>query len=190
MTAIDICNMALSALGHERRISALDATSKEASLCALWHGQARESVLGAAFWPGLARVTPEQDGEPEGAYWRYPAPACGRALRLEASAPDGSPADIVASDRGSLLLDTPRARFRFVADTEDPDLWPHRVREAVAAELAALIAYALTGQRTTAADARASAGAALSRARAEALNLTRRHGEPNRYAAARQEGAS
>ena len=190
MNTLDICNMAISALGHERTVSSLDATSKEASLCSLWHAQARQAVLGAAFWPGLSRVTPEQDGEPDGAFWRYPAPACGRAVRMEALAPDGGPADIAAGERGSLLLPIPRARFRYVPDTEDPDLWPHRVREAVVAELAALIAYALTGQRTTAADARASAGAALSRARAEALNLTRRHGEPNRYAAARLEGAS
>jgi hypothetical protein len=56
----------------------------------------------------------------------------------------------------------------------------------VAAELAALIAYALTGRAQTAADARASALDALARARAEAANLTRRHGEENRYAAARR----
>lgn len=186
MTAIDICNMALSALGHERTVAGLDEPGKEASLCRVWLDQARQSVLGAAWWPGLARVTPETDGAPDGAYFRYPAPACGQALRLEALAPDGGPADIAAADRGSLLLAIPRARFRYIADYEHPDGWPPGVRGAVAAELAALIAYALTGQRGTAADARARADAALARARAGAADLTRRHGEDNRYAAARR----
>lgn len=186
MTAIDICNMALSGLGHERTIASLDEPGKEASLCRVWLAQARQSVLGAAWWPGLARVTPETDGTPDGAYFRYPSPSCGQSLRLEALAPDGGPADIAAADRGSLLLALPRARFRYVTDHEHPDGWPPRVREAVAAELAALIAYALTGRAQTAADARASALDALARARAEAANLTRRHGEENRYAAARR----
>lgn len=190
MTLIDLCNMALSSLGSERTVSSLDDTGKEASLCSMWNAQARQSVLGAAFWAGLARVTPEQDGEPDGAYWRYPAPCCGRALRLEARTPDGREADIVATDRGSLLLDAPRASFRHMPDSEDPDAWPHRVREAAAAELAALIAYPLTGQRAVAADARALARDALSRAKAENGNLTRRHGEPNPYAAARNWGGA
>ena len=64
------------------------------------------------------------------------------------------------------------------------------MRDAVAAELAARVAYALTGQRNTAADAREAARGALSRARADAANLTRRHGERNRYADARLEGAT
>ncbi len=190
MTAIDICNMALSALGHERRISALDATSKEASLCALWHAAARQSVLGAAFWAGLARLSPEMDGEADGAFFRYPAPCRGRALRLEARAPDGAPADIAAQDGRSLLLGIPRASFRHMPDTEDPEEWTPAVRDAVAAELAARVAYALTGQRNTAADAREAARGALSRALADAANLTRRHGERNRYADARLEGAT
>lgn len=48
MTAIDICNMALSGLGHERTIASLDEPGKEASLCRVWLAQARQSVLGAA----------------------------------------------------------------------------------------------------------------------------------------------
>ncbi len=190
MTTLDICNMALSMLGHERRVTDLAAQTKEAALCSTWINAARQSVLGAAFWAGLARLSPEMDGEADGAFFRYPAPCRGRALRLEARAPDGSPADIAASDGRSLLLGIPRASFRTMPDCEDPEEWPPAVRDAVAAELAARVAYALTGQRNTAADAREAARGALSRARADAANLTRRHGERNRYADARLEGAT
>lgn len=190
MTILDICNMALSSLGHERRVTDLAAQTKEALLCSTWHAAARQSVLGAAFWAGLSRVTPEQDGEPDGASWRYPAPCRGAALRLEASAPDGTPADIVAADGLSLLLAVPRASFRFMPDSEDPEAWPHAVRDAVAAELAARVAWPLTGQRTAAAQAAETARDALSRARAESGNLTRRHGTANPYADARREGWS
>jgi hypothetical protein len=43
VTAIDICNMALSGLGHERTIASLDEPGKEASLCRVWLAQARQA---------------------------------------------------------------------------------------------------------------------------------------------------
>lgn len=190
MTTLEICNLALSSLGHDRRVSDLAAQTKEASLCSMWIETARRNVLGAAFWNGLTRASGPFDGVPDGeGRFRYPRPcASGDALKTEAADALGRPADILAADRDGLTLEIPRASFRVMPDADDPEDWPHDVRAAVAAELAALIAYPLTGQRGVAADARDAALGALSRARAGNANLTRRHGETNRYAAARSAG--
>jgi len=186
MTILDICNLALSSLGHDRRVSDLAAQTKEACLCSLWIDTARRNVLGAAFWNGLTRASGPFDGAPDGeGRFRYPRPCGADALKTEAVDALGRPADILAADRDGLTLEIPRASFRVMPDADDPEDWPHDVRAAVAAELAALIAYPLTGQRGVAADARDAARGALSRARAANANLTRRHGEQNRYAAAR-----
>jgi len=186
MTTLEICNMALSSLGHERRVTDLAAQTKEALLCSGWFATARRNVLSAAFWNGLTRRAGPFDGVPGAdGHFRYPHP-CGRgALKTEAVDALGRPADILAADRDGLTLEIPCAVFRVMPDAEDPEDWPHTVAAAAVAELAALIAYPLTGQRGVAADARAAARDALSRARAWNADLTRRHGEENRYAAAR-----
>ena len=190
MTVIDICNMALSSLGHQRAITGLSDATAEARLCAAWLETARRGVLSAAFWQGLTRFTGPDDGAPDeasgGEFFRYWMPGCGHWLRAEAYAEDGSPADIARTDANSLLLREPRASFRVVRDEEDPEAWPHDVRTAVALALAAAVALALTGQKSAAAEARERAAAALSAARERCANLTRRHGEENRYAAARR----
>jgi len=189
MTAIQLCNMALSSLGHQRQISSLAENTAEARLCSIWMDEARRSVLSAAYWPFLTRITGPDAGEPEGGgLFRYWMPGCGGWLRFEALDEAGRPADIAAADGASLLLRIPRASFRFVRDEPDPEAWPPEVRAAAALALAAAVALPLTGQRGQAAEARERASAALSQARARCGNLTRRHGEENRYAAARRGG--
>ena len=64
MTTLEICNMALSSLGHERRVTDLAAQTKEALLCSGWFATARRNVLSAAFWNGLTRRAGPFDGVP------------------------------------------------------------------------------------------------------------------------------
>lgn len=189
MTEIDLCNLALSSLGHERQLSALADQTREAQLCALWIKHARQNVLSEAWWEGLALFTPLLNGVAEGGnaassgLYRYWLPA--DVLRKAAYSPNGQELDIFMQDGAALLMREPQARFRMVIDEPDPEAWPHRVQLAVAATLAAVIAYPLTGSRTGADAADKHARATLSNARAANAQITRPHGEENRYTAAR-----
>jgi hypothetical protein len=188
MDKLGIFNTALSGLGHERTLASAADACKEARLCELWWPVARRAVLGAAFWPGLAKTLGPLRGTPDGAgrFLHAFPPDCW--LRYEALDASGRPAALEA-DGGCLAARVSPVCLRHVEDGEDAESWPAGVAEAVSAELAARIALPLTGQRRTAEDARAAARHALSEARARHAQALRPPGAPDRYAAARRGGA-
>lgn len=54
MTAVNICNQALSLVGARAEIVTLGDASKEAKVCNLWYDNARQTLLRCAHW-GFAR---------------------------------------------------------------------------------------------------------------------------------------
>jgi hypothetical protein len=189
MTDIDICNMALSVLGHERPITALTDQTKEGKLCALWYAQARKHVLLAADWAGLTRTSGVVAGVDDGSgrLFAYNQQFKGDVLRLRAQTPDGEPAEIDVADN-AILSEEPELVFFCGYDSEDPDEWPQGVSDAVVCELAARMALSLTGQADTATYTKGLAREALSMARALNANMTRRQGVGNPYLKARLSG--
>lgn len=187
MTALEICNLALSSLGNEVPIAALTETSKPARLCAQWLPIARRSVLSATYWAGLTKDPPAMPGMACGdgcVLFSYHFPFATDALRLKAKTPDGREADLDITEH-AVLSSEPFLKFTYVEDCEDAELWPPCIQEAVIHELAARIAPSLCSQRSRTADAKENARETLSLAKAHNANLTRRHGQENRYADAR-----
>ncbi len=186
MTEIDVCNLALGMLGHDRTITALDDGSAEAARCSLFLPRARLAVLGAHPWGFLALETPQLEGgpAPDGRRYCYERPF--EALRVVGlSDRAGLPVrfDYV---NGLLLADAPEACVTYTLDNDNPDDWPPKVQDAVAADLAAKLAGPMGGDASQVQLARQSAAVCLLDARAADDNETAFRGVPgNRYAEAR-----
>lgn len=154
---LDICNMALSALGIEDQMSSLSEVSRAAEQCSRWYEPTRDLVFRAAPWSsikGYSRLAllSERDDDED---WLASDPEPGWQFAYAV------PSDFIwpryFSDYTSFTLgaigDTPA----LMTNTETPilfysrrqtrvDLWDIGLQHGVAYTLAARIAKSLTGK--------------------------------------------
>ncbi len=147
MAKIDIFNMALQLLGHDRLIEDITEATTENTRCSLHWDGSRKSVLSAHPWNWLLQETPYIDGcecdcdDYTGDYmYDYPSDY----LRLWAVLDLKMDRVEFRAANGQIFCKEPEVRFRYVEDEEDTDLWPDKIQMAVAAEIASRIAYSMT----------------------------------------------
>lgn len=138
-TDVAICNMALTALGHES-ISSLDERSKAAGLCRLHLATARRELLEAHNWAfatayaDLAQLAQKPAGRWTLAY-RRPAD-CLKARALSEGAPFEVVGDMVCTDK-------PQARLIYTRDVSAAGRLPPSFVRALSFLLASLLAVPL-----------------------------------------------
>ncbi|EPR44579.1 hypothetical protein dsx2_1538 [Desulfovibrio sp. X2] len=142
-TDVAVCNMALTALGHET-ISALEERSKAAGLCRLHLSTARRELLEAHNW---AFATASADlaalSAPAASYgaghwataFRLPVD-CLKARALST----GAPFEIMGD---TLLTDEPAARLTYTRDISEAARFPASFARALSFLLASLLAVPL-----------------------------------------------
>nr|BDD45117.1 phage protein [bacterium] len=151
-----ICNMALAHIGHTSRISNVDsATSPEATNCALFFDQCRDTLLEAQRWPfAVRRVTLQDLGTPYDDWdYRYAYPnTCKLALKIVNTYARADqeqnriPFRIVDQDDGlgrAILTDQQNAVLEFNYAVTDVTLFPHTFVMALSLLLASTIATPL-----------------------------------------------
>ena len=142
VSAVAICNMALSLLGDEP-ITSLTDNSTRARLCNLRYEHIRDATLRSHPWNfALLRAElAELEAEPLFDWDKaFQLPTdCLRVLRLN-SADD----EFVIEGR-SLLTDATTAQIRYISQVTDPGQYDSLFIEAFAARLAADICQKLTG---------------------------------------------
>lgn len=146
-SVVAICNAALDLLGAET-IQSLDDQRKEAKVCNRRYPAVRDAVLRAHPWNcALIRKAIPADADPPvwgwGKAFTLPAdPYCLRVLAVEDYS-TGNRFEIegrkIVTDLGAPL------NVLFIARVIDPTLFDDLLAEAIAARLAADIAYSITG---------------------------------------------
>ena len=151
----EICNMALSHLGHGKEINNVDTeTSSEASACRRFYEIARLTTLRDFPWPFATKIEElslvEEDPNAEwGFSYRYP-PDCLKFRRILSGTRNDTrqtrvPFKIAQDDTGILIFsDTDEADAEFTKDMNDPTVYPSDFVLALSFKLASLIAPRLT----------------------------------------------
>lgn len=158
---VDIANYALNIIGASN-ISSFDENSKPGRIINQRFESVRDAVFRSHPWNCLIRrseLAQEVDAPAFGYTYQYPLPSDPYCLRvLEFS--NGSlsyPQDNMFSNTGGpvfviegrkLLTDEGTARIKYIARVTDPQQYDANLVEAIAARLAAEIAYAITGSTT------------------------------------------
>lgn len=148
-SVIQICNLALDMLGAGP-IASLDDPSKAAGLCKRNYELARDAALRAYPWNcartkvslAASTTTPVYDFSNA-----FPLPVdCLRVLEVEDDVLTGLTWRVEGRE---LLADTTGPlKISYVRKVEDPALYDALLVNAIAAHLAALIAFAVTGKDT------------------------------------------
>lgn len=140
-SAVDICNMALTAIGH-KKITSLTEESEAARKCNVYYQQVVDAVLRAYPWnSAMVRATLAQlVGAPVfGFSYRYSLPAdpyCLRVLQLEEKYMN------FKVEGRELLCDQSSAKILYIARIATGTMDPLLI-DAIAARLAAELAYPL-----------------------------------------------
>ena len=137
---VDICNLALTAIGH-KTIANIDEQSEGARKCKVYYQQAVDATLRSYNWNcAMARATLAQDSSPPafGYAYQYPLPNdCLRVLQLERL-------DLEFKVEGrKLLTNEGTAKILYIKRIGAGEMDPLLV-DAVAARLAAELAYAMS----------------------------------------------
>lgn len=147
VSVVEICNSALTRLGASA-ILALDEDSKAARLCNQHFAGARDAVLRAHPWNcALARALLPRLAEPPGfgfAYQHQLPADCLRAIALDA--PDAA----FRVEGRQVLSNVPVLRLLYVRRVEDPQTFDPLLVDALAARLAAELAYPIANSHTLA----------------------------------------
>ena len=143
---VDICNLALTAIGHKTIVN-IDEANEAARKCKVYYQQAVDATLRAYNWNcAMARATLAQDSStPTWGYsYQYPLPNdCLRVLQLERL-------DLKFKVEGrKLLTNESSANILYIKRIGAGEMDPLLV-DAVAARLAAELAYALSNNRSLA----------------------------------------
>ncbi len=149
MTKLDIFNLALAQLPHDRSVDSEEDTSTEAVRCTAEGEPAVVKVLSGHDWNFLTTQLPVVAGRLCALYgdgnYAYPRPAeCLRVLGLYDAS--GRKLATYAVD-GMFVAREPAAFVRYLRDVRDPDRWPPLVRTAVVMELARRLCPLITGDR-------------------------------------------
>jgi len=178
---LDICNMALSALGVEDSLSSLSETGVTAEQCNRWYEPTRDLVLRAAPWASakaysrLALLV-ERDNDED---WLATDPEPGYSYAY------GLPNDFiwpryfsdytrftqgVVGDTPALMTNTETPILFYTKRQTRVDLWDVGLQHAVAYTLAARISKRITGKDSDLQNMFALANDIVSTARAENAN--------------------
>jgi hypothetical protein len=166
---LEACNTALLCIGG-KLIQNLDEASVEAQACKLFLGQARQELLTGHPWNCATRWKPlpliaeaGKEGNPNWPYrYAFALPAdCLRVLRLETGLPAGSPAteckpalpyllaglsdneispQVSTSERVALFCNEFQPLLCYIADLDNPGLWPPKLMAALIDLLATRLA--------------------------------------------------
>lgn len=172
ISAVSICNWALSRIAVSRTINDLEETSQEAATCKLFYDQVRDETLRAWPWPFAMRhavLALVEENNP--AYdWQYayrmpsgclriilirpaegfnltPSPHLGYypTQYLGPSYDQGQPFEVAGDDQGWLILtNTPEARITYTAQVTDASRFAPDFASCLAWKLAAEIAAPLS----------------------------------------------
>ena len=168
-SVVDICNSALNLLGAST-ISALTDDSKNARLCNQRYEPIRNRVFRSHAWNCLTkRVQLAKDSAAPVIEYanQYTLPAdCLRVLKIHTGATDSIASNIdyavegrkIKTDEGTVFL-------VYIALITDPNEYDSYLQEALAALLAADLAYAITNNATLAKNYAATADERLREAR-------------------------
>ncbi len=188
-TEVDICNNALSEIGHDRMIETLSESSAEAAKCALQLPFVRQSVFCSRSWKWM-RSEPLEPLEYPGAavlpgyssVWHLPADRLGVGRVADAA---GEPMQWEVRGNALHTRGVP-ALIETTRDIEDPAQWPEYIAQAVSAALAHKLAALLSKSGDVLRMTRESAAIALAEAkRRDAVNHQSQPGVKNPYASAR-----
>jgi hypothetical protein len=153
-SVVDICNSALNLLGAST-ISALTDDSKNARLCNQRYEPVRNRIFRSHAWNCLTkRVQLAQDSTaPVVEYsYAYTLPSdCLRVLKIHTGATDSIASDIEYQVEGRKIKTNEGTVYLvYIALVSDPNEFDVYLQEALAAGLAADIAYAVTNNATLA----------------------------------------
>lgn len=143
-SSVEICNSALIKVGAER-ISALNESNVRARLCNEQYDKKRRNLLRQHPWNfAMDRATLAADvTDPEWGYtYRYPlASTILRVLQIEADEP-------YEIEGRYILTDAATVKIKYTKDITDTTLFDKNFEEALASDIAADIAFALTKNAT------------------------------------------
>lgn len=174
MSKVQICNRALSAHLGAGRINALDEATTQAEQCALHFDDALATILERHDWTFARRrrALAEVVNDREDWAHKYSVPSdmlritwigsnAGRTYAEDVAAGPGVDRETIGN---AIYCDTATAYIRYTAKIEDVGILPQTVRNALAAELASLIAMPITQDTKLARAARDAADLAIERA--------------------------
>lgn len=146
----DICNLALSRIGHYDLLSSLDEASKAAKLCKINYAPTRDAVLRAHPWNfAIKRVTLASDDAviPFEYAYRFPLPSdCLKVVRTNLDA-EGCPADYRIEGR-ALLTDESVVSIEYIAQVTDVTLYDALFVDLLAQRLAMELVIPMTDNAT------------------------------------------
>lgn len=170
-TRIEICNQALDHVG-KANINALDEATTQAQKCDAHYDSSRRALLERSDW-GFARrrvVLAELSNNDFDARWKHRYARPGDALRFlrvidPAFDPTLNPMPVPFEVReGAVFTNLPKAEGEYTADIVDTWEFPTTFADALAADLAARVAWPLSKSRALVQDLQVVAARALSRA--------------------------
>lgn len=155
-SVVDICNLALAALGNFSIIS-LEEASSAAQACRTWYEPSRDATLRAYPW-NCATSREALAASTTAPAWgyanRYPLPvACLRVLQIEnellSDAQRGDRTGLWKIEKRAIVTDLGAPlKIVYIERIADPALFDPLLVEVLAARLAASIAYRVTGAQS------------------------------------------
>jgi hypothetical protein len=154
ITAVEICNLAISNLGTGKEIASIDENSAEANACRRYYATALEETLRGYAWPFANKVNAlqlveENPTEEWGFSYGYPVD-CLQAIRIvsgnrnealqdriEYKVTNGESSQLIFTDQDNAILE-------YTIKVEDPSRFPSDFKMALSFLLSVYIAPRLT----------------------------------------------
>jgi len=146
-----ICNVALALLGEDLILTIENPTTKVQKTCNLFYQRARNAVLAIYPWNfATKRLTLQQSVTTPvyGYLYAYPLPA--DYIKLQ----DMQDSDLYAYEieSGSIVTDAATCKIKYTYEVTDSGSFSEAFSMLLSHRLAAMMAIAITGKRTLAAD--------------------------------------
>lgn len=179
----ELYNLALSAVGARKTVSAPTENSREAEQCNLWYGSVRANIFRAAHWGSIKRfarlgLLVERDTaadwvttDPEpGFIYSYSLPVGCVAARYLSTFERFTTGVYYSTNVRALFTDMEDAVLCYSFDQTNTALWDHSLYLAVAYGLAAHICLPLSGKPERASGLIKASNAIIAEARAQSAN--------------------